>query len=289
MKNCAEIPTYVSTPVDATDHRLDPAGLRTVNRSRIVLRVILSSLLFTLPIAAHSGAQTPDKSWSSALEAFRRRVQQYDFDAAYNTAVSLRTTDPSLQQKINVMTATAKQLVDWKRQIITDLNRSHYDQRIEAVTGAKYLGITGATPDRLRVKMPFGEAEIPWPLLRPETILQIAASLAKADPATAAKREMQNQFVKAELADPTRVVDGVQLHGKVVRKVPEGVILTATISKEFEVSGEEWNGDLLLIRYPQQKQLAESDSIVPVKAVRVQNYFGGGRELRAYEFVDFVR
>jgi hypothetical protein len=80
-------------------------------------------------------------------------------------------------------------LADWKAKLIQDLNTTHYTGNIVAVTGAQYSGIVGATPDRLKVKLPFGEAEVPWTLLSPQSLLAVSASFARPNAPDLADRQ----------------------------------------------------------------------------------------------------
>jgi serine/threonine protein kinase len=80
-------------------------------------------------------------------------------------------------------------LTDWKAKLIQDLNTTHYNANIVAVSGAQYSAIIGATPDRLKVKLPFGEAEVPWTLLSPQSLLAVSASFARPNAPDLADRE----------------------------------------------------------------------------------------------------
>ena len=78
---------------------------------------------------------------------------------------------------------------DWQRQLIDDLNRAHFTGEIVTLTGAKYSGVLGATPQNLRMKLPYGEAQVPWAQIPPQTLLAISASFIKANQADTADRE----------------------------------------------------------------------------------------------------
>ena len=90
-----------------------------------------------------------------------------------------------------VMQKKPQWLSDWKRQLIDDLNRSHFKSEItDAMGAAKYSGIDGASPDSLRVKIgPYGSAQIPWVKLAPQTQLRVATSFINPSLPDAANRQ----------------------------------------------------------------------------------------------------
>jgi hypothetical protein len=78
---------------------------------------------------------------------------------------------------------------DWQRRLIDDLNRLHFAGEVVTLTGAKYSGILGATPQNLRMKLPYGEAQVPWAQIPPRTLLAISAFFIKANQPDTADRE----------------------------------------------------------------------------------------------------
>ena len=79
-------------------------------------------------------------------------------------------------------------LSDWKRKLIEDLNRSRFSGTVTDTTGVQYAGIVGATADRLQMKLPYGEAQLAWERLSPDTLLKISTSFIKANAPDAAER-----------------------------------------------------------------------------------------------------
>ncbi|MEY2546196.1 MAG: eukaryotic-like serine/threonine-protein kinase [Verrucomicrobiota bacterium] len=71
-------------------------------------------------------------------------------------------------------------LAQWKRTLIDDLNRAHYSGAIVDLAGVPYTGITSATEQTVKMKLPYGEAEIPWAKLPPQTQLAVSQSFASA-------------------------------------------------------------------------------------------------------------
>ncbi len=90
-------------------------------------------------------------------------------------------------------------LAQWKRTLIDDLNRAHFSGAIVDLAGVPYTGITSATEQTVKMKLPYGEAEIPWTKLPPQTQLAIAQSFA----ASSADR----QWLCAVYANETGQID----------------------------------------------------------------------------------
>jgi eukaryotic-like serine/threonine-protein kinase len=81
-------------------------------------------------------------------------------------------------------------LADWKKRLMADLNGTHYSGALTVPAGGvQYTGITGATPDTLRMKTPYGEAQLQWNQLPAQTLLAISASFIKANQPDTADRE----------------------------------------------------------------------------------------------------
>ena len=117
-----------------------------------------------------------------------------------------------------VATKIPQWLVDWKAKLVQDLNTTHYNGNITAITGAKYIGISGATPDRLRVKLPFGEAEVPWTQLSPQTLLLVSSSFARPNAPDLADRQWLCAVYAAQTAQPA---EAKQLAEAAARAKPE--------------------------------------------------------------------
>ncbi len=81
-------------------------------------------------------------------------------------------------------------LAEWKARLIQDINTVGYKQGVTAATGGtQYMGIVGASETRLRMKLPFGEAEVPWTQLSPQTLLIVSMSFARANSPDVGDRE----------------------------------------------------------------------------------------------------
>jgi len=116
---------------------------------------------------------------TAALKTYHRLVGKYDFAGASAVMRKLAVTDPSLKQiQLNYQTA-ADWLVQWKATLITDLNMHGYSGLIIA-NNTQYSGLTGATADKLRMKMPYGLglAETDWSKVAPSVLLTVSSSFA---------------------------------------------------------------------------------------------------------------
>ncbi|MEP7015635.1 MAG: protein kinase [Verrucomicrobiota bacterium] len=80
-------------------------------------------------------------------------------------------------------------LAEWKSKLIADLNRTHFAGAVVDVSGAQYTGITGATDQTLKMKLPYGEAQLPWVKLAPKSLLAISTSFVKPKAPDAADRQ----------------------------------------------------------------------------------------------------
>lgn len=80
-------------------------------------------------------------------------------------------------------------LMQWKSQLVSDLNASHYAGPITDVNGVQYTGITAANDSTVKMKLAYGEAEVPWAKLPPKTLLAISRTFARPDAPDLADRE----------------------------------------------------------------------------------------------------
>ena len=79
-------------------------------------------------------------------------------------------------------------LAEWKSRLVNDLNRAHYNAAVTDATGVQYTGIGGATADKLMMKVPYGELQLPWAQITPQTLLKISTSFIDPKAADAADR-----------------------------------------------------------------------------------------------------
>ena len=89
-------------------------------------------------------------------------------------------------------------LTEWKKKLIDDLNRTHFVGTVTDRTGQKYSGILRATADNLTMQLPYGEAQLPWAQLAPQTLLTISTSFIKPNSPDAADRKWLSAVFASE-------------------------------------------------------------------------------------------
>ncbi len=119
--------------------------------------------------------ETPE--WNGALEAFRRATAVYDFAGAAEAVRKARVTEPSLKARRDEYERAAGWLVEWKAQLISDLNTRGYNGRVVA-NSAEYSGIAGASPTSLKLRNPYGSTELDWLKLPPATLVTVSNAFA---------------------------------------------------------------------------------------------------------------
>jgi hypothetical protein len=88
-------------------------------------------------------------------------------------------SDASLKQAQEATEKRAQWLIDWKNNLIDDINRAHFSGAILDSSGAKYTGIAGATDQSLSLKLPYGIARVTWRDLSPKTLFTVSTSFVK--------------------------------------------------------------------------------------------------------------
>ena len=68
-------------------------------------------------------------------------------------------------------------LAEWKATLIKDLNAHTYNGAV-VVNDTQYSGIAGATADKVRMKVPYGVAEMNWLKVPAPILLTISSSFA---------------------------------------------------------------------------------------------------------------
>jgi hypothetical protein len=97
----------------------------------------------------------------AAMEAYRQLIAKYDFAGAAVVIRKVNVTEPSLRQMQSNYQNAAAWLAEWKATLIKDLNAHTYNGAV-VVNDTQYSGIAGATADKLRMKVPYGVAEMNW-------------------------------------------------------------------------------------------------------------------------------
>jgi serine/threonine protein kinase len=127
--------------------------------------------------------------WNAALANYRDQVALYNFPRAAAEIKKVKLSDPSLKQAQEAAEKKAQLLIDWKNNLIGDLNRRHFSGAIADNSGARYTGIAGATDESLSMKLPYGIARVMWEKLPPKELLTVSKSFIKPGALDAADRE----------------------------------------------------------------------------------------------------
>jgi hypothetical protein len=127
--------------------------------------------------------------WNAALANYREQIALYDFAAAREAIKDVQLSDASLKQAQEATEKRAQWLIDWKNNLIDDINRAHFSGAISDNSGAKYTGIAGATDQSLSLKLPYGIARVTWKDLSPKTLLTVSTSFVTPNAADAPDRQ----------------------------------------------------------------------------------------------------
>ncbi len=115
--------------------------------------------------------------WDRAFDAFRHSAALYDFAGAAEVMRNARVSEPSLKTMRDGYERAANWLVEWKAQLIGDLNARGFDGRVVA-NNAEYTGITGASATALKLRNPYGFTEIDWLKVPPASLVTISSAFA---------------------------------------------------------------------------------------------------------------
>ena len=143
--------------------------------------------------------------WNAALANYREQIALYDFAAAREAIKNVQLSGASLKQAQEATEKRAQWLIDWKNNLIDDINRAHFSGAISDSSGAKYTGIAGATDQSLSLKLPYGIARVTWRELSPKTLLTVSTSFIKPNVPDAPDRQWRcavfaSEFGQTEVA-----------------------------------------------------------------------------------------
>ena len=143
--------------------------------------------------------------WNAALANYREQIALYDFTAAREAIKDVQLNDASLKQAQEATEKRAQWLIDWKNNLIDDINRAHFSGAISDSSGTKYTGIAGATDQSLSLKLPYGIARVTWRELSPKTLLAVSTSFVKPNVPDAPDRQWRcaafaSEFGQTEVA-----------------------------------------------------------------------------------------
>ena len=143
--------------------------------------------------------------WNAALANYREQIALYDFATASEAIKNVQLSRASLKQAQEATEKRAQLLIDWKNNLIDDINRAHFSGAISDSSGAKYTGIVGATDQSLSLKLPYGIARVTWREFSPKTLLAVSTSFVKSNAPDAPDRQWRcaafaSEFGQTEVA-----------------------------------------------------------------------------------------
>jgi Protein kinase domain len=115
-------------------------------------------------------------SWNAAIASYKEQVALYNFADAAEAIKNMRLTDASLKRAKETTEKKAQWLVDWKNDLMKDLNDTHFSGALADRNGEQYTGIAGATDKSLSLKLPYGIARGTWAELSPQALLNVSTS-----------------------------------------------------------------------------------------------------------------
>jgi serine/threonine protein kinase len=127
--------------------------------------------------------------WNTALANYRQQIALYNFPGAAAAIKSVKLSDATFNQAKEATEKKAQWLIDWKNELIYDLNRRHFSGAFTDRSGVHYTGIASATDDSLSLKLPHGIARVTWEKLPPIALLTVSKSFIKPGAPDAADRQ----------------------------------------------------------------------------------------------------
>ena len=115
--------------------------------------------------------------WNAALQSYRRLAAIYDFTGAASAIKKVKLTEPSLRETQRNCQNVADWLAQWKATLINDLNTHGYTG-VVVVSDTEYNEIAGATAGKLKMRVPYGIAEIQWLKMPAPTLVTVSSSFA---------------------------------------------------------------------------------------------------------------
>jgi serine/threonine protein kinase len=128
-------------------------------------------------------------SWKAALAGYEEQVALYNFAGAAAAIKNVRLNDASLKRVKETAEKKAQWLIDWKNDLIKDLNDTHFPGALADRSGAQYAGIASATDESLSLKLRYGIARVPWTELSPQALLTVSTSFVQPTAPDAADRQ----------------------------------------------------------------------------------------------------
>jgi hypothetical protein len=128
-------------------------------------------------------------SWNAALSSYKEQVTLYNFADAAEAIKNMRPSDASLKSAKETAERKGQWLVDWKNDLMKDLNDTHFSGALADRSGEQYTGIAGATDKSLSLKLRHGIARVTWAELSPQALLNVSTSFIQPTAPDAADRQ----------------------------------------------------------------------------------------------------
>ena len=128
-------------------------------------------------------------SWNAALSSYKEQVALYNFADAVEAIKNMRPSDASLKRAKETAERKGQWLVDWKNDLMKDLNDTHFSGALADRSGEQYTGIAGATDKSLSLKLRHGIARVTWAELSPQALLNVSTSFIQPTAPDAADRQ----------------------------------------------------------------------------------------------------
>ena len=128
-------------------------------------------------------------SWNAGLSRYKEQVALYNFADAVEAIKNMRPSDASLKRAKETAERKGQWLVDWKNDLMKDLNDTHFSGALADRSGEQYTGIAGATDKSLSLKLRHGIARVTWAELSPQALLNVSTSFIQPTAPDAADRQ----------------------------------------------------------------------------------------------------
>ncbi|HZA38196.1 MAG TPA: protein kinase [Candidatus Baltobacteraceae bacterium] len=140
--------------------------------------------------------------WNRALANYRQQVALYNFPQAAAAIKSVKLSDASFKQAKETTEKKAQWLIDWKNELIYDLNRRHFSGAFTGRNGTHYTGIASASDDSLSLKLRYGITRVGWTQLPPKALLKVSTSFIQPTAPDAADRQWRCAVFASETGQP---------------------------------------------------------------------------------------
>ncbi len=117
--------------------------------------------------------------WTLTLSAYRNQIAHYDFANARATITRAPVSEASLVTEKENTAKKAQWLMEWRKRLIDDINRSRYHGRVVDRTGTEYVAITSASDKSLAVETSYGPSKLDWLKFDPQMLLTVSKSFVR--------------------------------------------------------------------------------------------------------------